>query len=203
MDETRRPVDVLIVDDVVENRLQLETLLTSADRNFLLAGTGEEALELIADHDFAVVLLDVHLPGMSGFDVAERMRAEPRTVHVPILFISAVKQQPHHVFVGYELGAVDYVLRPFDAHILRSKIAILCDLWVQRHLIEEQNALLQKQMGEIKTLRGLIAVCAVCHRIRDDQGLWERCMIYVARHTEAEFTHAICESCQKEVYPDL
>lgn len=190
------------MDDVAENRLQLETLLARSDRNLMAAGTGEDALELIADHDFAVVLLDVHLPGLSGFDVAERMRAEPRTVHVPILFISAVKQQPHHVFVGYELGAVDYLLRPFDAHILRSKIGILCDLWVQRHLIEEQNALLEKQMSEIKTLRGLIAVCAVCHRIRDDQGLWERCMSYVARHTEAEFTHAICESCQEEVYPD-
>lgn len=202
MDKTQTLVDVLIVDDVEENRLQLETLLTSAGRHLLTAGTGEHALELIAEHDFAAVLLDVHLPGISGFDVAERMRADRRTVHVPILFISAVKQQARHVFVGYELGAVDYLLRPFDAHILRSKIGILCDLWVQRHRIEEQNALLQKQLGEIKTLRGLIAVCAVCHRVRDDEGFWERCVSYVARHTEAEFTHAICESCQEEVYPD-
>ncbi|MEX2467990.1 MAG: response regulator [Gemmatimonadota bacterium] len=202
MEETHEPVDVLVVDDVPENLLELETLLEAQNRNLILVESGEEALDALADHDVATVVLDVHLPGMSGFDVAEHMRSNARTQHVPILFVTAVKQQPHHVFVGYEIGAVDYLFRPFDPHVLRSKVGILCDLWMQRHLIEQKNAQLEQQFAEIKTLRGLIAVCAVCHRIRDEQGLWERCMSYVARHTEAEFTHAICESCAEEVYPD-
>jgi two-component system, sensor histidine kinase and response regulator len=202
MDEMRTPVDVLIVDDVQENLLEVETLLRVDERNLILAETGEQALEVLSEQDVAAVVLDVHLPGISGFEVAERMRSDARTQHVPILFVTAVKQQPHHVFVGYELGAVDYLFRPFDPHVLRSKVSILCDLWVQRHMIEQKNAQLAQQLSEIKTLRGLIAVCAVCHRIRDDDGLWERCMTYVSRHTGAEFTHAICESCAEEVYPD-
>lgn len=195
-------VEVLIVDDVEENLLELSTLLAEPGRNLVTASTGEAALERLEERDFAAVLLDVHLPGLSGFDVAERMRRAPRTQHVPILFVTAVMQQPQDVFVGYEMGAVDYLLRPVDPHVLRSKVSILCDLWTQRHLIEERNAQLERQLAEIETLRGLIPVCARCHRIRDADGLWERCVSYMRRHTLAEFTHAICDTCSEELYPD-
>ncbi len=194
--------DVLIVDDVEENLLELTTLLAHPDRSLVTASTGEAALDRLEERDFAAVLLDVHLPGLSGFDVAERMRQAPRTRHVPILFVTAMMQQPHDVFVGYEMGAVDYLLRPVDSHVLRSKVAILCDLWTQRHLIQEKNAQLERQLAEIETLRGLIPICARCHRIRDADGLWERCVSYLRRRTQAEFTHAICETCSEELYPD-
>ncbi|MDZ7779444.1 MAG: response regulator [Gemmatimonadota bacterium] len=202
MDESNVPVEVLIVDDVQENLLEIETLLRHPRRSLVTAESGEEALETLEDHEFAAVVLDVHLPGLSGFDVAERIRANPRTQHVPILFVTAVKQEPHHVFVGYELGAVDYLFRPVDPHVLRSKVSVFCDLWAQRYVIAEKNRQLERHLAEIRTLRGLIAVCARCHRIRDDDGLWERCVSYVARHTDAEFTHAYCEECAAELFSD-
>ena len=202
MDDPGRPVDVLVVDDVEENLLEVTTFLEHPRRRLITAPDGEDALERLAEHDFAAVVLDVHLPGLSGFDVAERMRQEPRTRHVPILFVTAVMRQPQDVFVGYEVGAVDYLLRPIDPHVLRSKVAILCDLWAQRRIIEEKNAQLERHLAEIETLRGLIPVCARCHRIRDSDGLWERCVSYLTRRTEAEFTHTICETCAEVLYPD-
>lgn len=202
MDDHRTSVDVLLVDDVEENLLELTTFLEHPQRRLITAADGEAALARLEEHDFAAVVLDVHLPGLSGFDVAERMRGQPRTQHVPILFVTAVMQQPQDVFVGYEVGAVDYLLRPIDPHVLRSKVAILCDLWTQRRIIEDKNAQLEQHLAEIETLRGLIPVCARCHRIRDSNGLWERCMSYITRHTEATFTHTICESCSEILYPD-
>lgn len=202
MDDLGRPVDVLVVDDVEENLLELTTFLEHPRRRLITAKDGEGALARLAENDFAAVVLDVHLPGLSGFDVAERMRQDPRTQHVPILFVTAVMQQPQDVFVGYEVGAVDYLLRPVDPHVLRSKVAILCDLWAQRRIIEEKNDELKRHLAEIETLRGLIPVCARCHRIRDSDGLWERCVSYMRRHTEAEFTHTICETCAEVLYPD-
>ena len=200
--EWNRPVDVLLVDDVEENLLELRTFLQHPSRNLVTASSGEDALARMQEHDFAAVVLDIHLPGISGFDVAEHMRREPRTRRVPILFVTAVMQQPQDVFVGYEVGAVDYLFRPIDPHVLRSKVAILCDLWIQRHVIEEKNAQLERQLAEIDTLRGLIPVCARCHRIRDADGLWERCVSYMRKHTLAEFTHTICDSCSEVLYPD-
>jgi CheY-like chemotaxis protein len=93
----RTPVDVLIVDDVQENLLEVETLLRGDERNLILAETGEQALEALSENDVAAVVLDVHLPGISGFEVAERMRSDASTQHVPILFVTAIKQQPHHI----------------------------------------------------------------------------------------------------------
>ena len=203
MTEDVPAVDVLLVDDVEENLLELSTFLAHPARNLVSAASGEDALDRLEERDYAAVVLDVHLPGISGFDVAERMRQEPRTQHVPILFVTAVMQQPHDVFLGYEMGAVDYLLRPIDPHVLRSKVSILCDLWTQRHLIEAKNTELERQLAEIETLRGLIPVCARCHRIRDADGLWERCVSYMRRHTLAEFTHAICDTCSEELYPDV
>jgi DNA-binding response OmpR family regulator len=202
MDDLGSRVEVLIVDDVEENLLELTTFLEHPRRRLITAPDGEAALARLEEHDFAAVVLDVHLPGLSGFDVAERMRRDSRTQHVPILFVTAVMQQPQDVFVGYEVGAVDYLLRPIDPHVLRSKLTILCDLWSQRRIIEEKNAQLERHLAEIETLRGLIPVCARCHRIRDADGLWERCVSYLTRRTEAEFTHTICETCSEVLYPD-
>ncbi|PID80865.1 hybrid sensor histidine kinase/response regulator [bacterium DOLZORAL124_64_63] len=119
---------ILLVDDRPENLLSLKTLLEGPDLEFLLAESGNEALNLMLDHDLALVLLDVQMPGMDGFEVAELMRRNMRTRHVPIIFVTAINKERRHQFHGYEAGAVDYLFKPLDPFIIRSKVNVFLEI---------------------------------------------------------------------------
>jgi CheY-like chemotaxis protein len=195
-------VPILVVDDLRENILVLEALISREGRQVVTAGSGEEALERLAEQEFALVLLDVQLPGISGFEVAARMRAVPTTEHTPIIFVTATEHAEDDVFQGYDAGAVDYLLRPVNPRILRSKVAVFAQLWGQRKIIEMKNAELERYLKEIETLQGLIPICSNCKKVRNDDGYWERVETYITRRSGAQFSHAICAECEAELYPD-
>jgi two-component system sensor histidine kinase/response regulator len=126
-------VSLLLVDDQEANLSALEAVLEPFGENLVKARSGREALERLLQHDFAVVLLDVQMPGMSGFDIAALVRARDRTRHTPILFLTAISQTDQDVRRGYELGAVDYVFKPIAPEILRAKVAVFVELHRRRH----------------------------------------------------------------------
>jgi signal transduction histidine kinase len=128
---------VLIVDDVPENLIALEALLRRDGVQPLAARSGAEALELLLVHDVAIALVDVQMPEMDGFELAELMRGNARTKHVPIIFITAGASDPTRVFRGYESGAVDFLFKPIDPHILKAKIAVFLELADQRRQITQ------------------------------------------------------------------
>jgi len=119
---------VLLVDDRAENLVSLKKLLERPDAEFLLAESGNEALNLMLDHDLALVLLDVQMPQMDGFEVAELMRRSMRTRKVPIIFVTAINKERRHQFHGYEAGAVDYIFKPVDPFIIRSKVNVFLEI---------------------------------------------------------------------------
>jgi response regulator RpfG family c-di-GMP phosphodiesterase/GGDEF domain-containing protein len=121
-----------MVDDRPENLLALESVLEPLGGELVRAGSGEEALKRVLAEDFAVILLDVHMPGMDGFETAAYLKRLERTRSVPIIFLTAISKHPSSVFRGYEAGAVDYLSKPFDPDVLRSKVAVLLDLHEQR-----------------------------------------------------------------------
>ena len=125
---SRDPVKFLLVDDVPENLLALEALLRRDGLQIETARSGTEALELLLVHDFALALLDVQLPGMDGFELAEIMRGTERTRRVPIIFLTAVATDERRRFMGYESGAVDYLIKPIDTHMLRRKADVFFEL---------------------------------------------------------------------------
>lgn len=129
------PVHVLLVDDLEENLLSLEALLAGEDMVVLKARSGETALELLLEHEVALALLDVQMPGMNGFELAEFMRGSERTRHIPIIFVTAGTADAQRRFRGYEAGAVDFIQKPIEADILRSKAAVFHDLYRQRQLV--------------------------------------------------------------------
>lgn len=133
------PVNVLLVDDLDENLLALEALLRRDGLQCLKARSGEEALELLLVHDVALALLDVQMPGMDGFELAEFLRGNERTRHVPIIFLTAGSADAQRRFRGYEAGAVDFLQKPIDASILRSKTDVFFDLYEQRRQITAQR----------------------------------------------------------------
>lgn len=120
---------ILLVDDRPENLLALEAILSVFDHEVVRASSGDEALKALLTDDFAVILLDAHMPGMDGFETAEHIKRRERTRHVPILFLTAVDYDPHLAFRGYQAGAVDYISKPFDPWVLRSKVSVFVDLW--------------------------------------------------------------------------
>ena len=132
-------IKVLLVDDTAENLTALEALLRQRGVELLLASSGAAALELLLVHDVSLALLDVQMPELDGFELAELMRGAERTKHVPIIFVTAGSRDPARVFKGYDSGAVDFLYKPIDPHILRSKVGVFIELARQRQ--ELANAL--------------------------------------------------------------
>ena len=126
------PIKFLLVDDTEENLVALEALLRRDGLELLKARSGSAALELLLVHDVALAILDVQMPEMNGFELAELMRGAERTKHVPIIFLTAGARDPHRVFKGYEAGAVDFLFKPIDPHVLRSKADVFFQLHQQK-----------------------------------------------------------------------
>lgn len=138
-------VKFLLVDDLPENLLSLEALLQRDELMLLKARSGDEALELLLQHDVALALIDVQMPGLNGFELAELMRGNERTRRVPIIFVTAGTHTAERRFQGYEAGAVDFIQKPIEPEVLRSKAAIFAELYRQRQMISEQRDLLEAQ----------------------------------------------------------
>ena len=143
MDDTYK-TNILLVDDRPENLLSLEALLQEPDLNIVKATSGNKALSLMLEHNFALVLLDVQMPDMDGFETAELMRSSEKTKNVPIIFVTAINKEEKHVFKGYQTGAVDYLFKPLDQDILKSKVKVFLELHKQKLSLEETTDELQK-----------------------------------------------------------
>lgn len=139
---------ILLVDDRPENLTALEAVLGALDQTLVRAGSGEEALKALLTDDFAVILLDVQMPGLDGFETAAHIKRRERTKDIPIIFLTAVSSGPHHTFRGYAAGAVDYLSKPFDPWILRAKVSVFVELHRKNQLLKEQAALLAHRLAE-------------------------------------------------------
>lgn len=143
-------VDVLVVDDERINLRLVEGILKGHDMNLVLAQSASEALESLADHDYAVALLDVMMPGMNGFELAEELRGSEATRHIPIIFITAISKEQRHVFRGYELGAVDYLIKPVEPEVLRGKTNIFAELHRHKRSLKEASRRLEATVAELE-----------------------------------------------------
>src|SRR6478672_147550 len=128
---------VLLVDDDERNLLAIETVLEDVGE-IVPARSGEEALRHLLKGDFAVILLDVYMPGMDGYETAQIIRNREQTKGIPIVFLSAVNKEAEHLLRGYAMGAVDYVFKPVDPIVLRSKVAVFVDLFAMRREIQRK-----------------------------------------------------------------
>jgi signal transduction histidine kinase len=145
------PVHILLVDDRPENLLALEAILEPLGQNLVRANSGPAALKCVLECEFATILLDVQMPGMNGFEVAEIIKSREKSRTIPIIFLSAISKEDAYVFKGYSMGAVDYVFKPFNPDVLRSKVAVFVDLFVkQRELGRQAELLREAQKRELE-----------------------------------------------------
>ena len=204
------PVPILVVDDSDTNRLILERMSLAPGRIVHQAGSGSEALRLAETREYAVVLLDVQMPDIDGFEIARRIRRIAGRENTPIIFVTAIDRTDAIQFEGYAAGAVDFIFKPVSAPVLRGKLAVFVDLYRSRRLIlrqleqiRSQNEELRRQLDEIRTLQKLLPICVKCHKVRSDEGYWQNLEDYIRQHTDLMLSHCLCAECQQAVYPEL
>ena len=163
---------LLIVDDRPENLLALNAVICQEGRLVFQASSGEHALALLLEHDFALAILDVQMPGINGFELAELMRGTERTRHVPIVFVTAADKELNYAFTGYETGAVDFLYKPLDVDAVRGKVNVFVELNRHRNEVRWQMQALQKSrqeqavlLQELQTTQGELQGAI---RMRDD-----------------------------------
>src|SRR5579871_3049727 len=141
---SEQKMKILLVDDTPENLVSLEATLSCLGEDLVLAHSGKDALRYLLNEDFAVILLDVRMPDMDGFETAELIRSRPRSRQTPILFLTGYRNE-EHLFRGYDLGAVDFLFKPIVPEVLRSKVAVFVELSRKADLLREQARALQQQ----------------------------------------------------------
>ena len=148
---------ILMVDDKPENLVALEAALRPLNQELVAANSGEEALRCLLTEDFAVILLDVQMPGMDGFETAARIKDRERSRHIPIIFLTAISRELHQQLRGYEVGAVDYIAKPFDPWVLRSKVSIFVDLYEKTQRVQDQAAQLTRSNKELEQFAEIVS----------------------------------------------
>ncbi|MBK5011206.1 hybrid sensor histidine kinase/response regulator [Pseudomonas sp. S60] len=163
---------LLIVDDLPENLLALDALIQGEDREVHQAQSAEAALSLLLEHEFALAILDVQMPGMNGFELAELMRGTEKTRNIPIVFVTAAGREMDYAFKGYESGAVDFLYKPLDTFAVKSKVSVFVDLYRQRKVLDRQLQALERSrqeqeqlLGQLQAARGELERAV---RMRDD-----------------------------------
>jgi CheY-like chemotaxis protein len=162
-DETR--ANVLVADDRPANVLAIQEVLEPLDHNVVTASSGEEVFRALLKTEFAVILLDVQMPIMDGFEIAAQIKAREKTRHIPIIFLTAVNQEPSDISQGYEAGAVDYLTKPVEPWLVRAKVGAFVDLWLEHKRLEELRTDLavagQRQQQALQINEGIVQGIAV------------------------------------------
>jgi CheY-like chemotaxis protein len=138
---------ILMVDDRPENLLALEAILQGLGHELIKANSGEDALKCLLIHDVAVILLDVQMPGMDGFETAGHVKRREKTREIPILFLTAIDGEAHQAFRGYAAGAVDYLAKPFDPWVLKAKVGVFVGMYERRRQLVAEADELRRQLA--------------------------------------------------------
>lgn len=161
-----RKANILIVDDNPGNLEPLTRLLAAPDLDVIKATSGREAIGLTQKHDFALILMDARMPEMDGFETAEQIHGNPDTMDIPIIFLTAISREQEHVFRGYKVGAVDYLFKPVNPTILKSKVNVFLELYRRRQALRESNEALKKsqqQLVELERKNSIMAMAVTTH----------------------------------------
>ena len=194
---------ILIAEDDSTSRTVLTAVLKKQGHEVEATVNGVEAWQAMQQPDAPrLAILDWMMSEMDGLEVVRRVRTL-QTDRPPYIIMLTSKSEKDNIVKGLQAGADDYLAKPFDPGELHARVN------VGRRILELQDAMadkvreLQKALDDVRTLRGIIPICANCKKIRDDQGYWNQVEAYVRDHTEAEFSHSICPECMKELYPEF
>ncbi len=205
--------DIVLVDDNTNNLRILSIMLKKTGYEVRPTNSGKMALSAIHAKPPALVLLDIMMPGMDGFQVCENLKSIKTTQDIPVIFISAMDDTSEKV-KAFNLGCVDYITKPFQEEevIARVKTHLKMES-LKKNIMEKNDSLekeiskskklnrdLQEAMDNLKTLKDLLPICSNCRKIRDDNGYWKKIEYYIQTHTNTVFSHGICPDCSDALY---
>lgn len=194
---------ILIAEDDATSRIVLATVLTNQGYDVTVADDGGMAWDVLGgSNPPRLAILDLVMPGIDGMDLVRRVRALP-TSAPPYLIIVSTKSDKADVIAALDAGANDYLTKPFDPGELRARIEVGRRLIEIRAELNQKVAELNLALDQVRTLKGIVPICANCKNVRDDQGFWNRVETYLHEHTDADFTHAVCPDCMRELYPQF
>ncbi len=207
---------ILIVDDDSISQKLLKGLLAKQGYgNILISNSGEHALELIKKDPPDLILLDVFMPGIEGYEVCRRLKADTATAHIPVIMVTGgAVQADEAIKKSFKAGAIDFITKPIrgieflarvkSGLIIKKNHDLLVEEIKQRKTAEKEKEKLIEKLeqasSEIKSLQGIIPICSHCKKIRDDKGYWNILEAYLQKHSDALFSHGICPDCSDKLY---
>ncbi|BHH85904.1 response regulator [Desulforhopalus sp. 52FAK] len=189
---------ILVVDDNTANIDVMLTFLEMEGYDISIATSGKMALHVASHDQPELILLDVMMPNMDGFETCRKLKDDPATATIPIIFVTA-KKETADIVQGFKAGGVDYISKPYRQEEVISRVRTHLQL---RRLMENQERLideLNQALKEVKTLKGILPICSYCKKIRDEEGHWHQMEKYIATRSDSEFSHGVCEECYAEI----
>jgi DNA-binding response OmpR family regulator len=194
---------ILIAEDDTTARTILQAVLSKNGYDVVSVSDGLAALDALSQADApGVAIVDLIMPKLDGLEVVREIRAV-KTARPPYIIILSTKSETTDVVAGLDAGADDYLAKPFDASELRARVEVGRRMIEMRATLADKVQELALALEQVKTLRGIVPICANCKNVRDDQGYWNRVESYFREHTEAEFSHAVCPDCMEKLYPQF
>jgi DNA-binding response OmpR family regulator len=200
---------ILVVDDIKDNVHFLMDTLKTEGYSVRPALSGSAALTIIENETPDLILLDIMMPVMNGYEVCEKVRGNKKNRNVPIIFLSALDDVSDKL-KGFQVGGIDYITKPFMAEEVLARVRAHLsikrmqeELTEQNTRLQEMNEELQRALKEVKMLQGILPICTTCRKIRDENGQWEPLEAYVRTHTDTDFSHGVCPECARILYPDI
>ncbi|MDM8544107.1 response regulator [Desulfococcaceae bacterium HSG7] len=197
--------NIMVVDDTSVNLHLLSKMLQERGYSVRPLTDGARAIAAAKAEPPDLILLDIMMPEMSGYEVCEKLKAskgdQEHLREIPIIFISALNEVLDKV-KAFKLGGVDYITKPFQEEEVFARLETHLTLRNLQKQLETQNKQLQEALDNVKTLKGLLPICANCKKIRDDGGYWNQIEGYLQQHTDALFSHGLCPHCETELYGD-
>jgi signal transduction histidine kinase/ligand-binding sensor domain-containing protein/DNA-binding response OmpR family regulator len=190
---------VLVVDDEQVVLQVLANQLGQAGYRSLQAASGQEALELLEERRPDLVLLDIMMPRISGFEVCRKIRQRYSLDELPVIYLTA-RSRVEDLVQGFSTGANDFLSKPITREELLSRVRLHLEL---KRLYENLEELVEKRTDQLRTVTGLLPICASCKRIRDDEGYWNDLEVYLSAHSDAQLTHGLCHECARRIYPEI
>ncbi|MCP4217858.1 MAG: response regulator [bacterium] len=195
---------ILIVDDEPEALQEIADSFLKMEMPYTIirAPNGNVALEILKNRAIDLVITDWDMPCMNGIELVKNIRKNDSTKEIPAIMCTGVMTTSENLITAMEAGASDYIRKPVDILELVARTNSMLKLSDSFKEIKEKNRELEKALGEISILRGILPICAKCKKVRDDHGYWNQIEKYISERSEAEFSHGLCPGCTEELYGD-